>query len=365
MEQVLSWIEMYTWVLYIFIIVFVALILSYSWRRISDKIQKRLEETPNGIDDAVFQALRKPIRWGIALIGLIVAVEIAALQSDAVIFDYIDSIRNLSIIFLIAWFGYRLVTNFEGLYEASKHDSADIHTIGAIAKIVRASVLITAALISLDTLGVPIAGVLAFGGVGGIAVGFAARDLLANFFGAFMLFLDKPFIVGDWIRSPDQEIEGTVENIGWRVTRIRTFDQRPLYVPNSTFTNLSVENPSRMLNRRIYETIGVRYDDLNTLPLILEDIRTMLKTHEEIDTQQTLMVNLNYFNESSVDFFIYTFTKTTVWTRFHEIKEDVLLRISTIIAKHGGEIAFPTHTLHIEQPDEAQLAEVVSSGIAR
>ena len=82
--------------------------------------------------------------------------------------------------------------------------------------------------------------------MGGIAVGFAARDLLANFLGGLSIFMDRPFAVGDWIRSPDREIEGTVEDVGWRVTRIRTFDQRPLYVPNSVFSTVALENPSRL-----------------------------------------------------------------------------------------------------------------------
>ena len=130
-----------------------------------------------------------------------------------------------------------------------------------MARLLRLSVLITAGLVILQTLGISVTGVVAFGGIGGIAIGFAAQDLLANFFGGLIVYLDRPFSVGDWIRSPDREIEGTVEDIGWRVTVIRTFDKRPLYIPNSIFTTISVENPSRMLNRRIYETIGLRYRD--------------------------------------------------------------------------------------------------------
>lgn len=349
MQQFLDWMAVYSWIAYIFLIVFLALTLSYLAKRIFDRVENKLQDTPNAIDDAVFTAIRKPVRYAIAIFGLIMAAEIARLQSEATIFQFVGPARNLSIIFLIGWFGYRLVGNFETVYADSQADSIDVNTIGAIAKILRATVIITSTLIALDSLGVPISGVLAFGGVGGIAVGFAARDLLANFFGAFMLFLDKPFGVGDWIRSPDQEIEGTVEAIGWRITRIRTFDKRPLYIPNATFSSLTVENPSRMTNRRIYETIGVRYDDITVVPKILSDIRTMLHDHEEIDTTQTLMVNLNEFNASSVDFFIYTFTKTTVWTDFHEIKEDVLLRIANIIASHSAEMAFPTQTLHVNE----------------
>src|SRR5690554_8109402 len=134
----------------------------------------------------------------------------------------------------------------------------DYTTVNAISKLSRAVVIITAVLISLQSLGYSLSGVLAFGGVGGIAVGFAAKDLLANFFGGFIVHLDRPFKVGDWIRSPDRKIEGTVEVIGWRLTTIRTFDQRPLYVPNAVFTQIAVENPSRMTNRRIPTTLGIR-----------------------------------------------------------------------------------------------------------
>ena len=166
-----------------------------------------------------------------------------------------------------------------------------------------------------------------------------------------MILLDRPFSVGDWIRSPDREIEGTVEDIGWRLTRIRTFDQRPLYVPNAVFTNLAVENPSRMRNRRIYETIGVRYDDVGVLRQIVSDVESMLREHPDIDLNRTLMVNFVEFGPSSLDFFIYTFTRTKLWAEFHAIKQDVLFRIAEIIEGHGAEIAFPTQTLHVVQPE--------------
>jgi len=160
--------------------------------------------------------------------------------------------------------------------------------------------------------------------------------------------------VGDWIRSPDRNIEGTVEQIGWRLTTIRTFDQRPLYVPNSTFTTIAVENPSRMHNRRIYETIGIRYADVHSMKKIVDEIREMLKNHDEIDTDQTLIVNFLTFNASSLDIMVYTFTKTVVWVRFHEVKEEILLKISDIIESYGAEVAFPTRTLHL--PDGVRLA---------
>ncbi|WP_338066033.1 mechanosensitive ion channel family protein [Marinomonas primoryensis] len=196
---------------------------------------------------------------------------------------------------------------------------------------------------------------MAFGGIGGIAVGFAAKDLLANFFGGLMVYLDRPFAIGDWIRSPDQNIEGTVEHIGWRQTRIRTFEKRPLYVPNSTFSLISVENPSRMTHRRLNETIGVRYTDFNVLPTILADIKDMISKHEDIDSNQTYMVNFNQFGPSSLDFFIYAYTKTVDWRTFHNVKEDVLFKAMKIIESHNAEVAFPTHTVHMANNSKMAL----------
>ena len=156
------------------------------------------------------------------------------------------------------------------------------------------------------------------------------------------------------VRSPDRNIEGVVEHIGWRLTTIRTFDKRPLYVPNAAFTTIAVENPSRMHNRRISETIGIRYVDVSGMAEVVADIRSMLENHEDIDQDQTLIVNFLAFNDSSLDIMVYTFTKTIEWVRFHEVKQDVLLRISEIIESHGAEVAFPTRTLHL--PDGVRVA---------
>ena len=170
-----------------------------------------------------------------------------------------------------------------------------------------------------------------------------------------MIYLDRPFKVGDWVRSNDRDIEGTVEDIGWRLTCIRTFDKRPLYVPNSVFNTIAVENPSRMTNRRIYETMGIRYDDIDKMAVIVKQVKAMLQSHPEIDTSKTLIVNFTAFGDSSVNFFVYTFTKTTEWVRFHEIKQDVLLKIVDIVLGNGAEFAFPTTTLHVQSLPEQMI----------
>ena len=269
-------------------------------------------------------------------------------------------VRDVGIITIIAWFLWRLVNNIRQNFELKAKERGkpvDVTTADAVSKLLRASIIITSSLVVLQTLGFSVSGVLAFGGIGGIAVGFAAKDMLANFFGGLMIYMDRPFEVGNWVRSPDRDIEGTVEHIGWRLTRIRTFDKRPLYIPNATFTTIAVENPSRMSNRRIYETIGIRYEDAAKMRAIVGEVEAMLHAHPDIDTDLTLMVNFNKFAASSLDFFIYTFTKTTHWEEFHRIKQDVLLKVYDIIAAHGAEIAFPTSTIHL-----ADQAPAITAG---
>lgn len=337
------------WVFEVFAVVLATAVVHLAARLAMQRLARRLGSTRNVYDDALLEAARGPLGCAVWVVGVGWAASLVGGDRQAQLFEYAVPLREVAIIALLVWFVVRFIRAVEThVTDPGYRDTpVDRTTATAVGKLLRASVIVTGALMALQGLGFSIAGVLAFGGVGGIAIGFAARDMLANFFGALMVFLDRPFSVGDWVRSPDREIEGTVEEIGWRLTRIRTFDQRPLYVPNSVFTSLAVENPSRMLNRRIYETVGLRYDDIEALPHVVGDIRRMLERHDDIDTSRTLMVNFVSFGASSLNVMVYAFTRTVIWAEYHTVKEDVLLRIAEIVAGHGAEIAFPTQTLHL------------------
>ena len=261
----------------------------------------------------------------------------------------------MGVVACLAWFLVLLINNVSRNIIAqrkAKGEEVDHTTIDALSKLARLSVLIVAALVAMQTMGYSISGVLAFGGIGGIAIGFAAKDLLANFFGGLTIYLDRPFSVGEWIRSPDKAIEGTVEYISWRHTRIRAFNKNPIYVPNALFTTIVVENPSRMSHRRIKETVGLRYEDIGKMDAIVAEVKAMLRSHPEIDASQTLIVAFDEFAASSLNFLIYAFTKTREWVRYHEVKQEILLEVAGIIARHGAEIAFPTQTIHLENTKE-------------
>ncbi|MFV2061666.1 MAG: mechanosensitive ion channel family protein [Gammaproteobacteria bacterium] len=350
------------WIIQIFIIVFLSMLVNFIQAKILKRIESRLSENNFKWDDAIIFAIRRPLSYLIWVLGITFAADIITASTESSIFNSIEPIREVGVILVIAWVIIRFInaveTNIILSDDSDKSDKVDKTTADAIGKLLRISVMITTALVVLQTFGFSISGVLAFGGIGGLAVGFAAKDMLSNFFGGFMIYMDRPFSVGDWIRSPDRNIEGTVEKIGWRLTCIRTFDKRPLYIPNSTFTSIAVENPSRMSHRRIYETVGVRYDDANKIKNIITQVKEMLRSHDEIEQNQTMIVNFNKFSASSLDFFIYTFTKTTDWVHYHEIKQDVLLKINDIVENNNAEMAFPTSTVHL--PDAPQFAGLVN-----
>ena len=339
------------WVYQVFIVVLLVLMSSLIARHLIAKLAVRASKTSNPWDDALVGALRTRVNYLILVVGISFAFGITNQGNANGLDELVATVRYVLIVIILSW---GLTVFITGVQQASiqlaveKGTGADATTMRAIGKLLRTAVMITTVLVIMQTLGFSISGVLAFGGIGGIAIGFAAKDLLANFFGALTIYLDRPFSEGDWIRSPDREIEGIVESIGWRLTVIRSFYKRPIYVPNSVFASIAVENPSRMSNRRIYESIGLRYADIKQMDAIVAAVTQMLRTHEEIDQSQTLIVNFIEFNASSVDFMVYTFTKTTDWVRFHQIKQDVLLQIAAIIEQQGADMAFPSRSLYIE-----------------
>ena len=346
------------WLSQVFVVVLFIVLCNFVLMGFIDASEKVVANTKSLWDDALLDAARIPVRLFVWTIGLTVAAKVLDNATQSSLLELWPEVRSMSYIVIVAMFFTRFIRFAETNLIDEQRCAApmDKTTATAIGKLLRLSVVITAFLVALQTLGYSISGVLAFGGVGGVAVGFAAKDLLANFFGGLMLYLDKPFSVGDWVRSPDRDIEGTVEDIGWRLTRIRTFDKRPLYIPNSMFSSIIVENPSRMAHRRIYENIGIRYEDAHVLHAVVNDVRAMLKSHPDIAQQQTQIVHFNAYAASHLEFMVYVFTTTTDWLQFHAIKEDVLTRIMAIVDKHGAQFAYPTQTLHIA--NEVGLAEL-------
>ena len=218
-----------------------------------------------------------------------------------------------------------------------------------ISRIFKITLLVIMIFLFGEHFGMSLSGLMTFGGLGGIAIGMASKDVMSNLFSGVMLYFDRPFNIGDCVRSPYRNIEGTVVEIGWRITKIMTFDHRPLYIPNSVFSSISVENPGRMTNRRIETELGLRYEDSDKVGVIVEDIRTMLQQNDKIDTKQTLLVYFNQFADSSLNIMVYCFTKTTVWAEWLDAQQEVYLKMIDIVHQHGADFAFPSQTVYIEK----------------
>lgn len=336
------------WILNVFLIVFLTLITRYIQIRVFSKILKKISKVHKIWDNALVYAINKPLSYLVWLIGFTFASMVVREHvKNKSIFIWIEPVSKLAMVTIVTWAILRFLSKAENnlIYPPKGKEPVNKTTALAIGRLLKIAVIITSVLIGLQALRIPVTGVLALGSAGTLILGIAAKDLLANFFGGFMVFMDRPFSVGDWVRSPDKDIEGTVEHIGWRLTRIRTFDKRPLYVPNSLFLTISIENPSRMTNRRIREVVGLRYSDASKVSLIVNEIEDMLKKHDDLDSNQTTFVALNSFGPSSLNCLVYCFTKTTLWIDYLKVQQDVFIKITEIVKKHGGDMAFPTTTL--------------------
>jgi len=361
-DSISNLIGMNPWTVQAFVVVLAALLLDFVFRKLINRLERLAGSSRHHWDDAIVYAGKRPVSLLIYGQGLLIAARILQPHTGAVVFqvEWLQLAQQLLLVASATWFAFRLVTGFEQAFINHRREANrdfDITTVSVLARIVRIAVVVTGVLTALSILEIPISGLLAAGGVGGIAIGLAARDLLANFFGGFMVFMDRPFSVGDWVRSPDRDIEGVVQKMGWRVTTIMKFDRRPMYVPNATFTTITVENPSRMTHRRIFEHVGVRYDDFAQVKAIVDSIRSMLQAHEEIAAEETLIVHFNQFGASSLDIMVYCFTRTRQWLEYHRVREDILLKIGGIVEAHGAEIAFPTRTLKLDSVPAALSGE--------
>jgi len=331
----------------LFVVAFIAHIaLSFVLKQIT----KHTGNTQTKIDDYLIKAVSAPLK--VLLWFGWIYFSAVALKADFQVLGKIIYYLDITPVIILTWGLLRLISNIES-FMLERETSVDKDSIRLFTRLMKMLIVFAIVLGVAQYFGFAISSILTLGGVGGIVMGFAAKDMLANIFGGLMLQMDKPFSTGDWIRTTDGSIEGVVEKIGWRMTRIRTFTMNPVYVPNSIFSTIPIETPSRMTNRRIYEIIGIRYDDIAQMPSIIEEVEQLLLNHEHIDHNLACRVYFDVFNASSLDFVIYAFSLVTDSTKFKRIKGRLLLDIADIIAKHGAEIAYPTQTLHIHPEGSA------------
>lgn len=310
-------------------------------------------KTPTELLSNFMFAFEKPISWMIVLFGIYISIKY---------FPYIDDrtmvikLLRVATIILVTWGIYNFTSTTSAIFKKINEKTnfqVDQILIPFLSRAIRFIVIAISITIIAQEFHYDVTGFVAGLGLGGLAFAFAAKDAIANIFGGFIIITEKPFSIGDWIQTPS--VEGTVEDISFRSTRVRTFAQALVTVPNSTLANETITNWSKMGKRRIQFNLGLTYDTpREKLKKTIERIEHLLKSHKDIH-QETIFVTFDQYNESSLDIFLYFFTKTTVWGEYLKIKEEINFRILEILEEEGVSMAFPSRTLYVSNDGQKEL----------
>ena len=322
------------------------------FRTVMRSLKVLAKKTQTDVDDQVIDALEQPIEFAFVVIGLYFAGQFVTL-SDTAIHLLAQFVRSL-IALTLFWAIYRVVDPLSALFDRAigLFGSASMHETvkGFFVKLIKAIIVCLGIAAIFQEWGFNVAAVLGSLGLVGMAVALGAQDFIANMFAGLTIFLDRMFEKGNWIKTPD--VEGNVEQIGFRATKVRRFDKALVTIPNSKLASEALINFSRMTQRRIYWSIGVEYRTTKEqLGSIIQDIREYLQNHPDFETDPgkvKTFVYLDSFGASSIDILLYCFTKTTVWGEWLAAKERLAYKLKDIVEGHGSSFAFPSTSLYVE-----------------
>ncbi|WP_370224839.1 mechanosensitive ion channel family protein [Cytobacillus sp.] len=311
-------------------------------------------KAPNDFFSHIFVSFQKPIQWLFIIIGIYVSVGYFPYlnQHNSLFLDVIRA----SVIIMITWGLYNMAAASSALFTSLKvkYDlEIDDILIPFISKALRVVIVAISISVVAQEFDYDVNGFVAGLGLGGVAIAFAAKDVLGNLFGGFVIITEKPFTIGDWIMTPS--VEGTVEDISFRSTRVRTFAQALVTVPNATLANESITNWSKMGKRQISFRLRVTHDTTkDQMANVVGQIEYLLKNHPDIHPE-TILVTFDDYKENGLDIFLYFFTKTTNWGEFLKIKEEINFEIMDILENERVYVAMPSRKLYIDPDGENQL----------
>lgn len=344
---------------------FVIILLTYVARKIvgylfENWLHRIAAKTSWEFDDKIVPAMRAPVGWMVFVIGLFIALTILNLSPE---WDKAILLGVKATTMTIVFWGILkavdvLAETIMGI--AKQKDMAVYGFIPLIQKAARTFLLVVAVILVVQNLGYSVSSLLAGLGIGGLAVALAAQETLGNFFGSVSLVADRPFKVGDWIQVGDK-VDGDVEAIGMRSTKVRTWSKSLMSIPNKVLANEMIENWSRMPKRRVKQYIGVTYSTpADTMHDLVEDIKQLLRDDEGVQ-QDFILVNFTDFGDSSLQILVYYFTTTTAWLKHMDIRQRINIKIMKAVEVRGASMAFPTRSLHFE----GEIAERIADGIGK
>ena len=342
-------VSLQNWLICLLILIIFFTLRNFFSYLIIEKLRKITQKTKTKIDDEVLRIIEPSIRLIFITAGFYISFSFVIKEGfiNLLLLHLVKSLIIISI-FLAIYRSEIIITKLLERFFKSKNIPVGLGYIPFFNKLIKFLIVVFALIFILQEWGYNIGAIITGLGIGGLAVALAAKDTLANLFGSIIILFDKPFQIGDWIVIGN--IEGTVEDIGFRSTKIRTFAQALVSVPNSKVANESIINWSKMGKRRIKFMLGLKYSTpVEKIKIAVSEIRDMLMHHPEIH-KQTVFVYFNEFAESSLNIFLYFFTITTNWQKYLEVREEILIKILEILENHKIEIAFPSSSVYFESP---------------
>ncbi|CDO60657.1 Mechanosensitive ion channel [Candidatus Phaeomarinobacter ectocarpi] len=310
-------------------------------------VRQWAKNTDTNFDDMVIEAVSPSLKLLVVTVGVFTAGQYLALEGIGGVI--IDNLVRSMVAVAFFWALYNitkpLTLVFKRLEAVLTREMVDW-----LITATRIGVVLLGLATSLQIWGIQVAPLIAGLGLFGVAVALGAQDLFKNLLAGLSILVEKRFGVGDWVMV-DGVVEGTVEQIGFRSTRIRRFDKAPVYVPNTEFADSAVTNFSAMTHRRIYWKIGIEYSaSKDQLQQVRNGIEAYVLNNEDFakPPEVPLFVRIDAFNDSSIDIMLYCFTRTTVWGEWLEIKEQLALAIKGIVEGAGTGFAFPSTSIYLE-----------------
>jgi len=301
-------------------------------------------KTKTSLDDQIIIGLRDPIRFGFIVVGIHLFFKLIFVDNA-----FITLVLESLIIYTIFWVIISLLDALRDyIFNYNRIDKQHSKELSAFGVRVAKWIIITIGIsIVLHNWGINVTGIFASLGLGGLAFALAAKDTASNLFASIALLLDNSITKGEWVKVAG--VEGVVEVVGMRTTKIRSFEKSLFTIPNHLIANNPIENFSRRGVRRIKMNIGLTYDTTSQqVESIVYQIREMLQKHPRVSQKETLLVNFNNFGESTLDIFVYAFTNTAQWSHYLDIREDIHIQIIKIVEDNSASFAFPSQSLYVE-----------------
>lgn len=316
-------------------------------RSVSARLKAWAQRSKTQIDELLVVALEQPMGLIPVIFGLFLATEL--LQLEGTLEELAENFIKSLIIVAIFWGFYRLVDPLSFLFR-NLETLLGQELVRWLLKAIKVTFVFVGGAAILETWGIQVGPLLAGLGIFGVAVALGAQDLFKNLIAGLLVIAERRFSAGEWIKV-EGVVEGTVEKINFRSTRIRRFDQAPVHVPNSQLSDSAVTNFSRMTYRRIYWVIGVEYrTTVPQLRRIRDEIEDYVLTNPDFvdPSEVSTFVRIDKFNDSSIDILLYCFTVTTNWGEWLEIKEALAYKIKEIVEGAGTAFAFPSRAIYVE-----------------